>query len=177
MDVWHKEILNDLSEAIISEFNLLFQKFEAKQDNIYAVALVLDDDALTAYMTVSSLKSLEDKHKDSKWEPSEWVYTLNDGELENGIDSFVSKMLQHYNDEIVPKFQNGFDYTVEREKNLKLYVEGMFEAKKWLVENNNKIKNILFYLTIPGEPEVEMDSALKINGDSKILLELIDYRS
>ncbi|MDQ9011141.1 DUF4303 domain-containing protein [Acinetobacter gerneri] len=178
MDSWHKKHVDVLSEAIVNEFSYLFEKINNKKDSIYAAALILDDDILTAYLAVSTKESLDNKHKGYKWDPSEWIITVDDNIISNDLNSFIRLMIKHYDEEIVPLYQNGFNYEAEKLNNLWLYTSALMKAKNILITTfGETINSIVFYLSIPGQPEIEINSAKEINDQSNELTELIKYRS
>lgn len=51
---WHERNLPVLSSSIVNEFVFFHQLFSKKEQNMYAFALILDDDCLTAYSAVST---------------------------------------------------------------------------------------------------------------------------
>ncbi|EOI3466821.1 hypothetical protein DOX57_003565 [Cronobacter dublinensis] len=58
----------------------------------------------------------------------------------------------------------------ERERNINLYISAMKKAKEQLCDTiSNDVNNIVFYITIPGEPEIDHASAIEINESSENL--------
>mgnify|MGYP000706374089 CR=1 FL=1 len=53
---------------------------------------------------------MDNKHKGYKWDPSEWIITVDDNIISNDLNSFIRLMIKHYDEEIVPLYQNGFNY-------------------------------------------------------------------
>lgn len=180
MKDWQKAHIEPLKTAIINEFTFLFNYFEKKSDVIYAVALILDSDAITAYMAGSSLKSLEDKHKGKKWEETEWVYGVEtDNNVKNDMESFCKLTIKHYDEDIIPQYQTpNFDFEEEVKNNIQMFSEAMKQAKQKVVElfKLNE-QELVFYITIPGENELTINSAKIINENSDLLTNLIDSKT
>ncbi len=84
-----------------------------------------------------------------------------------GVRSFTTIMMEHYNEDILPLLPEGYDFDPERGRNINLYVSAMKKAKQQLcVSLGSNVNNIVFYITIPGEPGIDHASALEINQPS-----------
>ncbi|MDV4071757.1 hypothetical protein CMT45_08520 [Elizabethkingia anophelis] len=173
---WHERNLPVLSSLIVNEFVFFHQLFSKKEQNMYAFALILDDDCLTAYSAVSTTESLKKIHKNKEWDAPEWCFCVSQGAVKEGVDTFTKLLLDRYRKDIVPLFQQGFDYASERQKNLQLFTDALRIAKQELVKKyGNLVEEMAFYISIPGEPIVEKNTALAINneGNTKVK-ELLD---
>ncbi|AVF49095.1 MULTISPECIES: DUF4303 domain-containing protein [Elizabethkingia] len=173
---WHETNLPVLSSSIVNEFDFFHQLFSKKEQNMYAFALILDDDCLTAYSAVSTTESLKKIHKNKEWDAPEWCLCVSQGAVKEGVDTFTRLLLDRYRKDIVPLFQQGFDYASERQKNLQLFTDALRIAKQELVKKyGNLVEEMAFYISIPGEPIVEKNTALAINseGNTKVK-ELLD---
>ena len=173
---WHETNLPVLSGLIVNEFDFFHQFFSKKGQNMYAFALILDDDCLTAYSAVSTTESLKKIHKNKEWDAPEWCLCVSQGAVKEGVDTFTKLLLDRYRKDIVPLFQQGFDYASERQKNLQLFTDALRIAKQELVKKyGNLVEEMAFYISIPGEPIVEKNTALAINneGNTKVK-ELLD---
>ncbi len=173
---WHERYLSVLSDSIVNEFDFFHLLFNKKEQNMYAFALILDDDCLTAYSAVSTTESLKKIHKNKEWDAPEWSLCVNQGVVKEGVDTFTRLLLDRYRKDIVPLFQQGLDYAPERRKNLQLFTDAMRIAKLELVKKyGNKVEEMAFYISIPGEPIVEKNSALAINNEGNMKVkELLD---
>ncbi|MCT3690240.1 DUF4303 domain-containing protein [Elizabethkingia anophelis] len=173
---WHERNLPVLSSLIVNEFDFFHQLFSKKGQNMYAFALILDDDCLTAYSAVSTTESLKKIHKNKEWDAPEWCLCVSQGAVKEGVDTFTKLLLERYRKDIVSLFQQGFDYASERQKNLQLFTDALRIAKQELVKKyGNVVEEMAFYISIPGEPIVEKNTALAINneGNTKVK-ELLD---
>lgn len=132
---WHETNLPVLSGLIVNEFDFFHQFFSKKGQNMYAFALILDDDCLTAYSAVSTTESLKKIHKNKEWDAPEWCLCVSQGAVKEGVDTFTKLLLDRYRKDIVPLFQQGFDYASERQKNLQLFTDALRIAKQELVKN------------------------------------------
>ena len=88
---------------------------------MYAFALILDNDCLTAYAAVSTTESLKKIHKNKEWDAPEWCLCVSQGAVKEGVDTFTKLLLDRYRKDIVPLFQQGFDYARERQKSAVIY--------------------------------------------------------
>ena len=173
---WHETNLPVLSSSIVNEFDFFHQLFSKKEQKMYAFALILDNDCLTAYAAVSTTESLKKIHKNKEWDAPEWCLCVSQGAVKEGVDTFTKLLLDRYRKDIVPLFQQGFDYARERQKNLQLFTDALRIAKQELVKKyGNVVEEMAFYISIPGEPIVEKNTALAINneGNTKVK-ELLD---
>ncbi|EOE5506889.1 hypothetical protein ACKJUJ_002260 [Cronobacter sakazakii] len=165
MDSWHNYQQEVLNLLIQQEFSALYEKYQ--DDLIYAVVLVLDDDALSSYMAISTKVSIENMHKGIEWQGYSWVLGFFDDNDDVGVRSFTTIMMEHYNEDILPLLPEGYDFDPERGRNINLYVSAMKKAKQQLcVSLGSNVNNIVFYITIPGEPGIDHASALEINEPS-----------
>lgn len=132
---WHETNLPVLSSSIVNEFDFFHQLFSKKEQKMYAFALILDNDCLTAYAAVSTTESLKKIHKNKEWDAPEWCLCVSQGAVKEGVDTFTKLLLDRYRKDIVPLFQQGFDYARERQKNLQLFTDALRIAKQELVKN------------------------------------------
>ncbi|EOV8837314.1 DUF4303 domain-containing protein [Cronobacter dublinensis] len=168
MDSWHNYQQEVLNLLIQQEFSALYEKYQ--DDEIYAVVLVLDDDALSSYMAISTKVSIKNMHKGIEWTGYSWVLGFFDDNDDVGVRSFTTIMMERYNETILPLLPEGYDFDEERERNIDLYISAMKKAKEQLCDTMGKdVNNIVFYITIPGEPEIDHASAIKINEPSESL--------
>jgi len=163
-DTWYDAHLIELKTAIINEFDYLYHFLQKKKQQLYGFALILDADCLTAYAAVSTQQSLKKLHKNCEWVAEEWCYVSDEEEIVYGLSTFIDTLIDFYDAQIVPLFQEGFDYEPIQQKNLTLFTKAMKEAKGELVNKyGSEVEAMAFFLTIPGEPEVTYNSALAIN--------------
>ncbi|ELY2518285.1 DUF4303 domain-containing protein, partial [Cronobacter sakazakii] len=94
MENWHSMQLDKLNKLIQEEFLGLYKKYN-KENNIYGVVLVLDDDGLSSYMAISTKESLEKIHKGIEWEGYSWVLGFFDDNDDVGVRSFTTIMMEH----------------------------------------------------------------------------------
>ncbi|ELY2498621.1 DUF4303 domain-containing protein [Cronobacter muytjensii] len=176
MDSWHNYQQEVLNLLIQQEFSALHEKYQ--DDEIYAVVLVLDDDALSSYMAISTKESLEKMHKGIEWQGYAWVQGFFDDNDDAGVRSFTTIMMEHYNENILPLMPEGYDFDEERKRNIALFTYAMKDAKRALQTSlGDDINNIVFYITIPGEPEIDYHAAKFINSPSENLDRFLDaYR-
>lgn len=177
MKEWQLVNFDLLVDCISNDFTKLYERTMKEHENIYGVALILDDDALTAYMSVSTTESLTNIHKGSKWLPYEWAIGNDDGDVEKGMGYFIDKHIDYYDEFIAPKFEAGdYDYSDDLNDNLEMFNKCMKSAKERLVAKlGEQIKDIIFLLCIPGEDELIIESAKMINSNSDNLKELIIF--
>ncbi|MGU3375005.1 DUF4303 domain-containing protein [Chryseobacterium sp. M5A1_1a] len=176
LENWHKENLLALTYSLINDFNFLYKLLTQKKQKIYAFALILDDDCITAYSAVSTIESLKKIHKNKEWDAPEWCWVVEEDGVKDGLNNFIEQLLNHYWGDIVPLFQQGFDYAPERQKNLQLFTDAMCIAKQELIKKyGNEVEKMAFYISIPGEPTVEKSSAIAINSkDNAKVKELLE---
>ncbi len=114
---WHERNLPVLSSLIVNEFVFFSSAFSVRKDKTCMLfALILDDDCLTAYSAVSTTESLKKIHKNKEWNAPEWCLCVSQGAVKEGVDTFTKLLLDRYRKDIVPLFQQGFDYASERQK-------------------------------------------------------------
>ncbi|WP_262729615.1 hypothetical protein [Acinetobacter pittii] len=145
MDSWHKLYSEKLVNLIVDEFLVLYENYNKDEDKIYALALITDDDALTNYIMISTERTRNSAHAGVEWEPHSWIQGLSDDDT-FGVRAFTPIIMEHYENDIAPKFQKGFDYDVEFKENLDLYVYALKEAKNKLIKKWIKVLKKLFSL-------------------------------
>lgn len=177
MSNWHDNNIELLSNSIVNEVQYLNGWVKGKNDKLYGVSVILDDDALTGYIAVSTDKSLENIHKKIKWDAQQWTYTLTNNDISDGIDVFNKLAIERYRNEIIPKFKEGFDYSIELSNNIKMFILALKKAKLNLIHKDYTFNDVIFFLTIPGEPKISIDSANDINESNELLHELIEFKS
>ncbi|MDM1298330.1 DUF4303 domain-containing protein [Empedobacter falsenii] len=177
MKEWQKQNFDLLVECIKNEFNVLYKRLTKKGKTVYAVTIITDYDGLTAYFMASTLESLKKKHKDSKWVPYCWMIRNDDGDVKLGLNEFVDKHLDYYDEYIVPRFADGnYDYSHDFNDNIEMFTLAMKAAKAKLHEQWGEIMTeIIFLVSISGEDDMTLTSAKKINGASKNLSKLIKF--
>ncbi|QES93926.1 DUF4303 domain-containing protein [Empedobacter brevis] len=171
LEDWHQQHLEKLIKALINDFEYIYQLMQKKKQHIYAFALILDSDCITAYSAVSTIESLKKLHKNKDWDAAEWCWTVDESKVKKGLNNFTPYLLEHYRNDITPLFKQEFDYEPERQKNIQLFTNAMNETKQKMVEKyGNEIEEMVFYLSIPGDPDIEKSSALAINhtGNAKV---------
>lgn len=145
MDSWHKLYSEKLVNLIVDEFLVFYENYNKDEDKIYALALITDDDALTNYIMISTERTRNSAHAGVEWEPHSWIQGLSDDDT-FGVRAFTPIIMEHYENDIAPKFQKGFDYDVEFKENLELYVYALKEAKNKLIKKWIKVLKKLFSL-------------------------------
>lgn len=94
-----------------------------------------------------------------------------------GVRAFTPIIMEHYENDIAPKFQKGFDYDVEFKENLELYVYALKEAKNKLIKKMGKsIEEIVFFVSIFGNPDIEVSTAKEINTLTKNLKDFLEIK-
>ena len=140
MKEWQKQNFDLLVECIKNEFNVLYKRLTKKGKTVYAVTIITDYDGLTAYFMASTLESLKKKHKDSKWVPYCWMIRNDDGDVKLGLNEFVDKHLDYYDEYIVPRFADGnYDYSHDFNDNIEMFTLAMKAAKAKLHEQWGEI--------------------------------------
>ena len=177
MQDWQKQNFDLLVESIVNEFIVLYTYLTKKGKTVYGVTIVTDYDGLTAYMMASTLESLKKKHKGSKWVPYGWMIGNDDGDVELGLNKFVKKHIEYYDDHIVPRFADGnYDYSNDFNDNIEMFMLGMKSAKEKLVAQfGAHIEAVIFLVSISGEDDITVESAKTINSESKNLRKLLKF--
>ncbi|MDC5259882.1 DUF4303 domain-containing protein [Acinetobacter baumannii] len=177
MDSWHKLYSEKLVNLIVDEFLVLYENYNKDEDKIYVLALITDDDALTNYIMISTERTRNSVHAGVEWEPHSWMQGLSDDDDTFGVRAFTPIIMEHYENDIAPKFQKGFDYDVEFKENLELYVYALKEAKNKLIEKMGKsIEEIIFFVSILGNPDIEVSTAKEINTLTKNLKDFLEIK-
>lgn len=179
MKKWHLDHLENLVKGIINEFNYLKPKVK-KDDSIYAVALTTDEDVMTAFLSLSSKNAyLENCNEygywSERWSSAEWGVAVGRDVVNGGISElYLADMYLYYNEYILPKLSVFNEYTEERNDFVELYTEALKLAKASLVKQfGDEISLAIFFLDVPGEPNIAIQSAKKINAPSILLDEMI----
>ncbi|WP_372403307.1 DUF4303 domain-containing protein [Acinetobacter piscicola] len=177
MEQWHKDRLENLTLGIINEFEYLKPKV-AKNDSFYAVALITDEDVMTAFLAISSqndyLKNANPYgYWGDRWSAVEWAIAIRSDDIKGGIsDLYLPQMYKYFEEIIEPKDD---DYEEDRNNFIELYTEALKCAKlKLIAKYGSEVENAIFFLDIPGDGEIAIKSAKIINGPSELLNQMLD---
>lgn len=179
MQDWQKHNFDLLVESIVNEFTVLYTYLTKKEKTVYGITIVTDSDGLTAYMMASTLESLKKKQKGLKWVPYGWMIGNDDGDVKQGLNEFADKHIDYYDDHIAPRFADGnYDYINDFNDNIAMFMLGMKSAKEKLITQfGAHIEDIIFLVSISGEDDITVESAKKINKESKNLKKLLKFYS
>lgn len=179
MEDWYKEHFEELRQKIFTEFTYLFNKYEKKGKNIYAMSIIANNDCVITHMTISYLESLKKQHYEKKWIPKSWIFSIADGVFaDDYLDDFTKKINEYYSDYIIPKYQTNGNIEKEVNDNINFFIAAMKAAKEELIKAlGPEINDIVFILTVDEHPDVALRSAKEINSPSLMLQEFIDFKN
>lgn len=176
MQVWHQQQLKNLTQGIINEFEYLTLKI-AKDDSIYAAALITDEDVMTAFLALGSQKEyLKNANPygywGERWAAVEWEVSVGSKDVNGGISElYLPQMYKFYEEVIEPQD----DYDEYRASFIELYTQAFKLAKVRLSEKyGSEVANAVFFLDVPGEDEIAIESAKIINEPSEMLDQMLD---
>lgn len=173
-----------LTNALIEAFDHLYNKYH--QDGIYGCSLVLNEYMFLDYMMVSTVRSVfteEDDYaqflaQEDCWNTQKWRFRSPSTATQNAANTHLS---HYFNSSQGLSVINTTSLTTgshQQHSNLDIFLEAYQKAieicvKKYGLEN----ENILFFITMYSQPEVERYSAQHLNPNSILLPVFFEHKS
>lgn len=164
-----------LKDALIHEFYQLYDHYY--EDEIYGCALVLNDYLTLDHLTISTQRSLFAEHEDyaqflsedDKWNVAKWRFR----------SSAHNNRLNEFNTVLSDYFQRRhfFGTPLQQQNqpelnNVDILLNAYKQAKEALVDSYGlDVDQILFFISLPTQPTIELNSAIFLNGSSQLLQE------
>ncbi|OTG89316.1 DUF4303 domain-containing protein [Acinetobacter sp. ANC 3813] len=176
------EHINLLKNALIQEFQPLFQQY--KNDGIYACTLVFNSYMHIECAAVSTSRSIYAEEEDraqylaaqDRWNIQKWRYT---SPLKK--NSVLNRYRYALND--LAESKNSFSYSQtetaphKTENQLQTLLDAFKQVKTVLMELYPQPSGqILFFIGLPAQPEIEIHSAHYLNPQSSLLESFINDR-
>lgn len=169
-------------DAFVAAFINLYQQYQA--DQIYTCALVLNKFLLIDNLAISTQRSIFAEHEDNaqylaendRWNASKWRYRVTPT-LENSPNQTKSTLSEHLKTSymIDSAFQN--THSITQQNNLAMLLNAFQQAIITLKKNFAvDVEHILFFISIPTQPETEISSALYLNTTSPLLQNFLDAK-
>lgn len=169
-------------DAFVATFMNLYQQYQA--DQIYACALVLNKFLLIDNLAISTQRSIFADDEDSaqylaendRWNASKWRYRAIPM-LENSPNQTRSTLSGHFKTPymIDSAFQN--THSITQQNNLPMLLNAFQQAIITLKKNFAvDVEHILFFISIPTQPEIEISSARFLNTTSPLLQNFLDAK-
>ena len=174
------EHLPVLKDALIHEFYQLYDRYY--EDEIYGCALVFNEYMLLDHLTIATKRSLFAEHEDyaqflstdDKWNVSKWRFrsSPNDNRL-NAFKALLAEYFQRRHFFGTPLQQQNLDAL----NNLDVLLNAYKQAKESLVESYGlDVDQILFFVHMPAQANIETSSAVFLNGSSQLLQEFLQTK-
>lgn len=171
-----------LKDALIAEFYDLYEQHA--QDGIYACALVITPYLILDDLAISTRRSLfsdsdepiQYLSKQDQWQVSKWRYRSHqsNGQLQALKQIFAEYFQQTHIFGQPTSQQNNYHLN----SNLEIFIEALAQAKMTLSDQYGlELDQILFFISIPNQPKVEILSAQQINSSSSQLVEFIKHKT
>jgi hypothetical protein len=168
--------------ALIDEFYRLYEQYVA--DDIYGCALVLNQYLMLDHLAISTQRSIFSDQEDSKqylaeqdkWNVNKWRYRSDvQNSRFNPIKSILVdyfKQKQIFGNPIIEINQNN------QRNHLDIVVDSFRQAKYALYDAYGlDVNNMLFFISIPSQPNVEVRSALALNQALDLLDEFVKFKN
>ena len=163
-----------LKEALITEFYRLYEQHV--EHEIYACALVFSPYLLIEHLAISTERSLfSDSDEDiqylaeaDRWHVEKWRYHSRHQDCAlNSIKFIFANYFKQTHMFGNPLLE---DNNGEYKNNLDIFLDAFQQAKEALTELYGlDIDNVLFFISIPNQPKVEILSAQRLNSSSEQL--------
>ena len=174
------EHLPVLKDALIHEFYKLYDRYY--EDEIYGCALVFNEYMMLDYLTIATKRSLfsdiEDYAQflshDDKWNVSKWRFrsSPHDSRL-NAFKTLLADYFQRQHFFGTPLQQQN----LEQLNNLDVLLNAYKQAKEALVESYGlDVDQILFFVHVPAQRNIETSSAAFLNESSQLLQEFMQLK-
>lgn len=172
--------LSVLKDALIHEFYQLYDRYY--EDEIYGCALVFNEYMLLDHLSIATQRSLFAEHEDyaqflsqdDKWNVSKWRFrsSSSDSRLQQ-FNHLLNEYLQQRHVFGTPLQQQNLDTL----NNLDILLSAFKQAKEALVDSYGlDVDQILFFISLPAQPNIETNSAQALNGSSQLLQEFLQVK-
>ncbi|WP_298141888.1 DUF4303 domain-containing protein [uncultured Acinetobacter sp.] len=172
--------LTVLKDALIHEFYKLYDHYY--EDEIYGCALVFNEYMLLDHLSVATQRSLFAEHEDyaqflsqaDKWNVNKWRFrsSSTDSQL-HAFNLLLNEYLQQNHVFGTPLQQQNLDTL----NNLDVLLSAFKDAKEALVDSYGlDVDQILFFISLPTQPNLEINSAQTLNGSSQLLQEFLQAK-
>lgn len=174
------EHLPVLKDALIHEFYQLYDRYY--EDEIYGCALVFNEYMMLDYLTIATKRSLfsdvEDYAQflshDDKWNVNKWRFRSSPHH--NRLNEFKTLLADYF------QRRHFFGTPLQQQNltelnNLDLLLNAYKQAKEDLVESYGlDVDQILFFVHVPTQPNLETSSAVFLNASSQLLQEFMQLK-
>lgn len=174
------EHLSVFKDALIEEFYQLYDHYY--EDEIYGCALVFNEYLLLDHLSISTNRSLFSDHEDyaqflsqdDKWNVSKWRFR----------SSRTHSRLHEFNDLLRNYLQQRhfFGTALQQKKletlnNFDLLLNAFKQSQENLIDAYGlDVDHILFFISIPNQPNIEISSAQFLNSSSQLLQEFLQAK-
>lgn len=168
-----------LKQVLIEEFQQLYQHY--KNDDIYACALVFNEYLQIDYLAISTQRSIYAEHEDraqylselERWNIQKWRSRLRPAQ---------SSALHSFRDILAGSAASAHSFSTpipdQSSSNLQTLLDAFKQAKEALVTlNGQDLHQILFFIGLPSQPEIEIRSVLYLNPTSSGLQSFLHDRT
>ncbi|WP_180052652.1 MULTISPECIES: DUF4303 domain-containing protein [unclassified Acinetobacter] len=169
------DYLEHLQQTLVKEFYQLYDRYQ--DDHIYACSLVFDEFLLLDDLAISTERSIFQDPEDplqylaeqDRWNVRKWRYRTQ-ASSQSKLVPFKTWLAEYF------KTQHSFGHPVLAQQkqlpatHLDLLLETFKQAKHRLSEAYGlDLDSIIFFLSVPSQPECECQSALELNTESILL--------
>ena len=176
------DYLEHLQQMLVKEFYQLYDRYQ--DDEIYACSLVFDEFLLLDDLAISTERSFFQDPEDpqqylaerDRWNVRKWRYK-SQSSSQSELMPFKTLLAEYF------KTQHSFGHPVLAQQkqlpatHLDLLLETFKQAKRKLSEAYGlDLDSIIFFLSVPIQPECECQSALELNSDSRLLQDFLAFR-
>ena len=174
------EHLPVLKDALIHEFYQLYDRYY--EDEIYGCALVFNEYLMLDHLTIATKRSLFAEHEDyaqflaqeDKWNVSKWRFRSS--AQDNRLNEFKALLADYF------QRRHFFGTPLQQQNlnelnNLDVLLNAYKQAKEALVDSYGlDVDQILFFVSMPTQRNVETSSAAFLNGSSQLLQEFMQAK-
>lgn len=169
-------------DAFVAAFMNLYQLYQT--DQIYACALVLNKFLLIDNLAISTQRSIFAEDEDSaqylaendRWNTSKWRYRATPM-LENSSNQTKSILSDHLKTPYMIDSAIQHAHSITQQNNLAMLLSAFQQAIITLKKNFAiEVERILFFISLPTQPEIEISSAHYLNTTSPLLQNFLDSK-
>ena len=176
------DYLEHLQQMLVKDFYQLYDRYQ--DDEIYACSLVFDEFLLQDDLAISTERSFFQDPEDpqqylaerDRWNVRKWRYK-SQSSSQSELMPFKTLLAEYF------KTQHSFGHPVLAQQkqipatHLDLLLETFKQTKHKLSEAYGlDLDSIIFFLSVPAQPECECQSALELNSDSRLLQDFLASR-
>lgn len=175
--------ISALKQILVERFLSLYQQYHG--EDIYACSLILNEFLLVDDLAISTEKSIFDENEDrlqylaehDRWTVEKWRYQSSH-QHNHELQQFSAELAKYFQHQLRLNQSNTAQKSAEPSNNFSLFLKS-FEAAILSLKQQHQLdlSRMIFFIHIPTQVELEIQSAETLNKDSLLLRHFLFYKN